>query len=95
MNVGRVGFLIAALTAIALVVVHLRAERTRCAARIVALESDWIQLRRELWVLQTRTARLKTPQRLRDRVVSLPTDLAAPAAEIESQPAARLASDRP
>lgn len=94
MNVGRVGFLIAAFTAIALVAVHFRAERTRCAARVVALESQWIQLRRELWVLQTRTARLKTPLRLRDRVVSLPTDLVAPSAEIES-PAARLASDRP
>ncbi len=79
---------------VALTVVHLRAEQTRCAAGILSLESQWIQLRREWWALQTRAARLKTPQRLRERVTTLQTSIVAPTVTTRPDAVVRFASDR-
>lgn len=93
MNVGRVCVVAAALVVIALVVVHLRAEQTRSAARLLTLESRWVQLRREAWTLQTRAARLQTPQRLHERMALLRSDLIAPAIRAQPHVPVRLASD--
>jgi hypothetical protein len=60
----RAGFLIGAVALLALAVVTLRSEQARAAARTVALESRWIESRRELWKLQTGVARLRAPGRL-------------------------------
>ena len=75
MNAARAGFLIAALAGIALAAVHLRLEQTRCASRVLALESQWVALRGQWWALQARTARLRTPRRIRDRVANVASPL--------------------
>lgn len=78
MNVTRGCTLLAAFAFLALSVVHLRAEQTRCASRILQLEGRQVELRRELWGLQTRTARLRAPERVRDRVAAFQTGLVPP-----------------
>ena len=60
--------LLVALAGIALAIVCLRAEQTRIAAKTLRLEDRWIRQRRELWALQTSIARLRTPDRIRERV---------------------------
>ncbi len=92
MNTGRVYFLIVALAGIALAVVHIRAEQTRCTAGLLTLESRWVQARRQWWALQTRTARLRAPQRLRERLESVQAELLAPVVDPALQPPVRLAS---
>lgn len=77
-----------------LAVVHLRLEQTRSAAALYATEAHWVRLRRDWWALQTRAARLRTPQRVHERVESLRADLIHPAAGV-MRPPARLASDQP
>lgn len=52
---------------LALLVVGLRSEQTRTAARVMACESDWMEARRSLWSLQARAARLKSPRQIHDR----------------------------
>ncbi len=84
--------MVIALAGTALLLVHLRAEQTRCAARILSLESKWVDLRREWWSLQTRAARLRTPQRLRERVTLLDAPLVGPEKNAVPQARARLAS---
>ena len=54
--------------AVALALVEVRAEQARSAASALAAEAEWIQLRRELWSLQTQVARLRTPTQVHDRV---------------------------
>ncbi|MBI1825856.1 MAG: hypothetical protein HY287_05965 [Planctomycetes bacterium] len=78
MTVARGAIMLAIFSGIALAVVHLRGEETRCAARILSLEARQVTLRRELWSLQSRTARLRTPERVRDRVASFQTGLIPP-----------------
>lgn len=95
MSLLRVGVVIAALVLIALAVVHLRAEQTRCAARIVKLDSRWVELRRQRWTLQTRAVRLQAPQRIHDRLENLQSELIGPEVEMAFPPPARLVSDRP
>jgi hypothetical protein len=62
---------IAGLTAIALCVVILRAEQARCAARVMALESQWVSSRSALWSIHARAARLRAPRQVHDRTVLL------------------------
>ncbi len=64
----RIGFVLAGLTVIGLGLVHLRVERRRTVARVLALETEWMRMRSEWWSLQTRAARLRAPQRLRERL---------------------------
>lgn len=78
MTVARGAVLLGMFGVIALVVVHLRSEETRCAARILKLEGRQDELRREIWGLETRTARLRAPERVRDRVASFQTGLVPP-----------------
>jgi len=91
LNAFRGCVLAAVFAAIALCVVHLRAERTRCASRLLALESRGIELRRELWNLQTRTARLRSPERIRSRVAMFQTGLVPPGYRAPSAVTERLA----
>jgi hypothetical protein len=87
-------FLILALAGVALAVVFLRAEQTRCAARTLAMESRRIELRSELWALQTRAARLRAPHQIRDRVGRLEAAVAAPDSSDALRGPTRLAVDR-
>ena len=95
MTVARGCVLLAAFAGIALTVVHLRAEQTRCAARMVAIDADWVRLRRDLWGLQTRIARLRSPERIHDRVSAFQTGLVPPGFDPVSKRTERLASRQP
>lgn len=86
MTVFRAGVLAGALVMLALTLVHLRAEQARYAARILALESRRIALRRELWAAQTTIARLRAPGHLHDRMQWFDMGLAPPS---EGGPAGR------
>jgi len=88
----RVGVLLGAFTGLALAVVHLRSEQTRCAFRTLAQESRCVELRRELWRLQTGVARLRAPQRVRDSLDWFQTDLVTPGFD-SGRRAVRLAMD--
>lgn len=95
MNAFRACAVLVAFVGIALLVVHLRAEQVRSAARILRIESEWIELRRERWVLQTRAARLRAPQQVRDRLDIRQMGLVPPEVDTACLPTVRLASDRP
>ena len=95
MTVARGCVLLAAFAGIALTVVHLRAEQTRCAARMVVIDADWVRLRRDLWGLQTRIARLRSPERIHDRVAAFQTGLVPPGFDEVSKRTERLASRHP
>lgn len=56
------------LAAIALGVVAMRQAQASTAVRVLAHESQWVSLRRELWQVQARVARLKSPVRVFHRV---------------------------
>ncbi len=92
MSVFRACGLFAALGAVAVMLVHLRAEKVRCAARILAMDSERTQLRRELWRVQTRSARLRAPRRLHERVEAGLSDLVAPGSEPRQETAMRVAA---
>lgn len=94
MTALRVGMLVAAFTLIALGVVYVRTEGARSAVRALRHESEWINLRRELWQLQTQVARLRAPDRVHDRMAWLQTDLQPPAASEHARPQ-RLVSRHP
>ena len=68
MTVGRGVVLLLTFVILAVCGVHLRAEETRLAARIQKLRAERAALRRESWALQVEIARLRTPDRIRDRV---------------------------
>jgi hypothetical protein len=70
--------MIAALSLIALVAVYLRAEQTRCAAHTLAIESELIKERRELWRVQSAVARLRAPGHIHDRMDWFEDDLVPP-----------------
>lgn len=76
---------IVVMLALALAVVHLRAEQARCAARMLKSEGDRIALRGELWELQASVARLKSPVEIHDRLRRL-RELAAAKAEDSTVP---------
>lgn len=91
MNTLRRCVLVLSLAAIALGVVHIRAEQSRCAAQVMATEGKWLTLRGELGDLQARKARLRTPDRLRRRNFFFDTGLVPPGAA-EETPADKLVS---
>ncbi len=95
MTAWRGCVLIGAFTAIALSIVYLRVEQTRCAAQTLALEVKWVETRRELWSLQAAAARLRTPGRVHDRLVRFETDLIPPAADDGAEPVRRFAASHP
>ncbi len=95
MSVTRVCGLLALFAGLAITLVHLRAEQTRCAVRLVRIEAEWMRLRRELSTVQARAARLRAPQRLRDRIESLQSDLVPPGSEQAGRWPLRLALNGP
>lgn len=78
MSAGRVGLLIAAFAVLAFAVVCLRTRQTHCVADLLRFESRQLALRRERWDVQTRAARMRNPNLLRDRVATLQPDLTPP-----------------
>jgi len=83
LTVRRGVSLLAVFASLALAMVHLRAEQTRSAAAKLRLESEWVRLRSELWGVQTRMARARAPDRIRDRATYLATGLVPPGAKDE------------
>lgn len=67
MNAPRAVVLILSLGLVATAVVFLRREQIRMAAGLLRTESRWVELRSEWWSLQTQSAVLRTPERLRSR----------------------------
>ena len=92
MTVTRGCTLLACFTAIALTVVHLRSEQTRSAARLASMDAKWVELRRELWGVQTRIARSRSPERIHDRVAAFQTGLVPPGFNETNKIEERLAS---
>lgn len=70
--------------AVALALVQVRAEQARSAASALAAEAEWIELRRELWSLQTQVARLRTPAQVHDRVKWFDVGIAPPGGALET-----------
>jgi len=68
MNAFRGCVVLAAFTLVALVVVHLRAEQTRCMARTLRMESKCYELRHDLWSVQSQVSRLRAPASLHTRL---------------------------
>jgi hypothetical protein len=94
LTVARGCALLASFAAIAIGVVQLRAEQARCAARLLGMEAQKVSLRRELWSLQARTARLRAPQRVHDRVAFFETGLVPPGFEEPAGRVERVVSNR-
>jgi hypothetical protein len=91
----RLCALLAAFAWIALAVVYLRAEQTRAAARALLIESQQVEARRELWRLQTGVARLKAPERIRDRAEWFDADLIPPNSDPANGQAGRVVYSHP
>jgi len=91
-TVARGCVLLACFTVIALTVVHLRSEQTRSAARLAAMDAKWVELRRDLWGVQTRIARLRSPDRIHDRVAAFQTGLVPPGYDDTHKSEERLAA---
>ena len=92
MSAGRVCVLLTAFAGIALLLVHLRAEQTRCAARTLVIECKRIELWRELWRVQAGVARLQAPPRVHERAARLWTELIPPSVDEQSVARIRFAS---
>lgn len=66
MSVARAIGLLGMFLGLALLVVHVRGERRRCETKIVRMEIRRGELRRQMWDLQSRAARLRSPRRIVD-----------------------------
>jgi len=97
LTVRRGVCLLAVFATLALAVVHLRVQQTRCAASILRSESEWVRLRSELWSVQTRMARARAPDRIHDRATYLATGLVPPGTvdEVKKEGVERLAVHTP
>ena len=95
MRTWRGTVLLGAFAAIGLAVVGLRVEQTRCTARTLALEEEWISVRGELWQVQAGMAGLRAPGYLHERMSWLEGNLVAPAVERTSDKPTRIARGRP
>lgn len=95
MSITRACGVLTILATVAIGVVHLRVEQTRCAARMLRMEVDRVQIRRELWETQALTARLRSPQRVHDRLDPGGDELVSPLVGLSATGPARLVADRP
>ena len=95
MSAFRACVLLGAFTAIALTVVCLRAEQTRCAARTLAIEARWVELRRELWSVHASISRLRAPGRIHDRVDWFQAGVVPPEEKMVTPRATRLVVNHP
>jgi len=94
-TIGRFCALLSAFAVIALTLVYLRAEQTRCAARTVSIEAKFVEQQRELWRLQTGVARLQAPSRLHDCMERFHADLVPPRANYWWESGTRIATSGP
>ena len=78
MSTLRICALLVLLAFVALGVVYLRVEQTRCASATLRLEAERAETRHELWRVQTSVARLRSPERLHGRMSWIETNLVAP-----------------
>jgi len=60
---------------------------------MAAIDADWVRLRRDLWGYQTRIARLRSPERIHDRVAAYQTGLVPPGFDEGPRRTERLASN--
>jgi len=77
-STARICVLMLLFACVALGVVYLRVEQTRCAAAALRLEAERTEARHELWRVQTSVARLRSPERLHGRMSWIKTNLVAP-----------------
>ncbi len=85
MSVARALGLLAMFLSLALLVVHVRGERQRCETKIVRMELRKGELRRAMWDLQSRAARLRSPRRIVESTQTLLAGVMEP--PLETQPA--------
>ena len=95
MTIGRLCALVSAFAMIALAVVHLRGEQTRCAARAMSIQAESVEQRRELWRLQSSVARLQAPLRLHNCMGQFHVDLVPPRTGDWWASGTRMATTRP
>lgn len=90
MIVRRICVLVGLFAVVALALVWLRAEQTRCAADTLRMRQECVTLRRSLWKVQTVAARLRAPERMHNRMGWFRTDLLPPMTDEPSSPPLRL-----
>ena len=95
MRTWRGTVLLGAFAAIGLAVVGLRVEQTRCTARTLALEEEWISVRGELWQVQAAMAGLRAPGYLHERMTWLEGHLVSPSGKRTKDNSTRIAQDKP
>jgi hypothetical protein len=78
MTVTRGAVVLAFFGWLAVMVVGIRSEQAMLAARIEKDVRERVVLRRESWALQMEISRLRTPDRIEDRVVQWSLDIAPP-----------------
>lgn len=93
MTTWRVSLLLLMFAGVALGVVYLRTEQARCASRALKSEARWIELRRDLWQVQSGVARLRAPGQVHDRLGWLQSDLVRPMGDEPARPK-RIVSNR-
>lgn len=91
MNATRLAVLMLGFALLGLAAVYVRTEQARSAARTLAIEMQWIELRGVWWELQTDVARLRSPERIRERLGWYQSDLEPPG-ESQKQPHAKVAA---
>ena len=86
MSTWRGAVLLGAFAAIGLAVVVLRVEQTRCTARALALEAEWMSVRSELWQVQAAMAGRRAPGYLHERMTWLEGRLVSPSGKRTNKP---------
>lgn len=92
MTVSRGLFLLIVFGMLAVAVVLVRSEKTRMSARVAALRSERIQLRRESWTLQMQYAQLRAPDQIRQRLGYLDLQVRAPHEKVPNRQPSHLAA---
>jgi hypothetical protein len=69
--------LLLAMAGVAMGTVYVRSEQSRAAGAALRHEAKCHDLRRDLWAMQTRLARLRSPSQIHDRLGRLHVELAA------------------
>ena len=78
MTIARGVALIVLLAGLALVKIHLQAEQMKLATSIQTLRTERMELRQQSWALQLELARLRAPDRIRDRTERWRLEVRAP-----------------
>ena len=94
MNTFRICVLLILFAIVALGIVFCRVGQTRSAAAALTIESQRVEARQRLWLVQTAVARLRAPQRLHARMSWIDTELVSPA-EFDSSDEIVLTYPRP